>query len=74
MSYTTGLEMILDVERELRTRSTAHTWATRRPRQQGPRNSLRVVRAAISGSAHRLRTMRPATASPAGSTTVPCCA
>lgn len=74
MSYTTGMEMILDIERELRTRSTAHAWVTRRPRQQGPRHSLRVLRAAISGSAHRLRTTRLATASPAGSTTVPCCA
>jgi hypothetical protein len=74
MSYTTGLEMILDIERELRTRSTAHSWATRRPRQQGLRHNLRALRAALEAFARRARTTRLATAAPAGSTTAPCCA
>jgi len=74
MSYTTGLEMILDIERELRTRSTAHAWAVQRPRRQASRHSLRALRAALGAPARRVWAARVATAAPASSTTAACCA
>jgi hypothetical protein len=50
-----GVELMLDIERELRTRSTAHSWAVRRPRQQGLRHNVRALRAALGAIAHRVR-------------------
>ena len=73
MSYNTGLEMILDIERELRAQQAARPRAVRSARRQERRHGLHAMRAAVSARlSHWARAVRPAV-SPAGSM-APCCA